>query len=71
MEWFKNVFLASFKKGETRITEKQFNIFMKYLKGNYYENGYISGKKDIIDGLKINAYEWGSIAGQQYFVVIE
>lgn len=70
MNWFINTFLSSFKKGETRISEKQFNIFMKYLK-NEYETGYISGKKDTINGLKINAYEWGCISGRQYFVVIE
>lgn len=29
--WFLNTFLKSFKEGETRISEKQFAIFEKYL----------------------------------------
>ena len=71
MEWFKNVFLPSFKTGETRISEKQYNIFMKYLHVDEYETGYVRGKKDTIDGVKINAYEWSSVYGLQYYVVIE
>lgn len=73
MNWFINVFLPSFEIGkEVRITEKQFCIFQKYLNpkdSNF--NGYTEEYFDTINGLKILAYAWSSMAGNQYFLKIE
>ena len=70
MKWFMNTFLPSFKDGETRISEKQFNIFCRYCK-NVYERGFTEYHETIIAGRKIRAYEWACITGVQYYVIIE
>ena len=70
MKWFKEVFLKSFKTGETSISKKQYDIFMKYMKDEF-EDGYIRGKRQIIDSLKVKAYEWFTIYGSRYYVQIE
>lgn len=69
MKWFINTFLKSFKAGETKISEKQYRIFEKYLK-HESKDGYISGYMDEIEGFKIKAYEWASISGIKYYVDI-
>lgn len=50
MTWFKNVFLPSFKLGETRISKKQYAVFCKYLQNhekNVYYN-YVNGLEIIV-----------------------
>ena len=69
-DWFKNTFLASFKRGDTRISEKQFRIFEKYLDDDFVD-GYIAGVRGIVDGKKITAYEWHRVGYTQYFVEIK
>ena len=69
MKWFIDIFLKSFNDGETRISEKQYNIFCKYLKERFV-CGYIEGVSAVINGKRIKAYEWSSVAGRQYFVEI-
>ena len=69
MKWFINVFLKSFNNGETRISEKQYNIFCKYLKERF-SSGYIEGFTGVVDGKTVKAYEWNCVTGRQYFVEI-
>lgn len=70
MKWFKEVFLPSFEQGkEVNISEKQFRIFEKYLK-NEKEVGYLYTIYDIIDGLKIEAYEWCTVGKHRYYLTI-
>lgn len=64
--WFIS-FLCSFKEGESRISEKQFNIFAKYL-GEEFRDGYISGYRGEVEGYRIKAYRWDSVAGARWFV---
>lgn len=70
MKWFTKTFLPSFKIGETKITEKQFFIFTKYLKERI-ENDYTEEYRGIVEDKKICAYVWDSVAGTQYFVRIQ
>ena len=66
MKWFNEVFLPSFQKGkELRITEKQFNIFVKYSKESY-ESGYT----EVFVGKGFKAYSWSCISGTRYYVTI-
>lgn len=64
--WLKG-FLDSFKEGETQISEKQYNIFARNLKGTF-KNGYIEGYTDKMDGFKYRAYLWDCITGCRYYV---
>ena len=52
MKWFKEVFIPSFKKGTTRISEKQADIFKKYLKDSHeqFNAEYFT---DTLNGLTI------------------
>lgn len=66
--WFRNTFLKSFKEGETQITEKQYKVFAKNLKGDEFIDGYIAGYTDIIDGFKLKAYSWETVNGTKYYI---
>lgn len=61
MKWFKEIFLPSFENcNDRKITEKQANIFMKYLK-NVKENECSTEYSDTIDERKIvltDSIEW-------------
>lgn len=70
MKWFTDKFLPSFKDGETRISEKQFNIFCRYLKDTY-ERGYTEYHSGKVNNKLVRAYEWNCITGTQYFVIIQ
>lgn len=70
MKWFTEVFLLSFKLGETRITEKQFNIFARYLPEEV-ETSTSLNYKGIINGKKVWAQEWACKTGTRYYVTIE
>lgn len=70
MKWFSGVFLQSFKDGETRISEKQFDIFCKYLH-TVYEMGYTEYHEGIINNKRVRAYVWDCITGPRYYVIIE
>lgn len=52
MKWFKEVFLPSFERGTKKISEKQAEIFKKYLSESYEkDNGeYFTS---VIDGISI------------------
>ena len=66
-KWFENVFLPSFDKGkETRISEKQFNIFVKNSDNNY-EIGYT----EYFEGRNFRAYSWSCISGTRYYVTVK
>ena len=71
MKWFKEVFLPSFETGkELNITEKQFEIFERYLKHSK-EDGYLYTVYDEFDGMKIEAYEWSCVGKHRYYVTIK
>lgn len=69
--WFKDIFLKSFKEGETQITEKQYNVFANNLKGDEFIDGYIAGYTGIVDGFKFKAYTWDFVGGTRYYVYKE
>jgi hypothetical protein len=52
MKWFKDVFLASFEVGTRKISEKQAEIFKKYLKQSY-EKDNAEYFTDCINGISI------------------
>lgn len=67
INWFKDIFLKSFKDGEQRISEKQYYIFTRYLKVQFID-GYTEGVKDEIDGYKITATLWHCITGDRFYL---
>lgn len=69
--WFKDIFLKSFKEGETQITEKQYNVFVRNLKGDEFIDGYIAGYTNILDDFKYKVYAWFCVSGTRYYIVKE
>ena len=70
MKWFKEVFLPSFATGkELQISEKQFRIFERYLKGTK-EDGYIYKVFGTVDEIKIEAVDWACVGKHRYYVTI-
>ena len=69
-QWFSG-FLSSFKEGENRISEKQFDVFERYLSTEYV-NGYINGYQDYVkDGeitYKVKVIRWDCITGARYYL---
>lgn len=70
MKWFTEVFLPSFKAGETRITEKQFMIFARYLTESF-STGTSLNYKGVVNGKKIWAQEWVCKGGTRWYVTVE
>lgn len=65
-DWFDN-FLKSFPQGkEKQISEKQFNIFVKYSKESY-ERGYT----EYFVGDGFEAYSWSCVTGERYYVTVK
>lgn len=64
--WFCN-FFTTFKEGESRISEKQFNVFAKYL-DEEFRDGYISGYRDTVEGYTVKAYRWDCKGGVRYYL---
>lgn len=65
-DWFLG-FISSFKTGDTQISEKQFNIFSKYL-DEPFSDGYIRGYRGEAGGYRLKAYEWSRVNGRAYYI---
>lgn len=65
-KWFES-FLESFPKNkEVRISEKQFNVFVKNSMESF-ERGYT----EIFRGLQFETYSWESVNGTRYYVTVK
>ena len=69
-KWFCEKFLPAFRDGETRISEKQYEVFCRNLP-DVFERGCTVNHVGEVNGKRVTAYEWASIAGTRFYVHIE